>query len=394
MPDDVRRLTAEEQPAAFNLGAIAFGYADRTMPADWSSDTPGRHTWGGFEQGRLVAKAVDREQGHWFGGRLVPACGVAGVAVEAEQRGRGLARRVLTRLLGGARERGGLVSTLFPTTPFPYRALGWEVCGAQTWTALPSATIAGIKVPQGLSVRPAVEADVANLQRLYRDLARAGTAMLDRGGPAWSGERGRYLPEYDGVTVAEDDDGIVGYASWDREPGYRATGCVTVDDFVSTTPEATLALLAMLGGWSAVAPTIKLKLSIMDCVTIATAGLHASVDDRRPWMLRIVDAPGAIAARGWSPHLRGEVDLELDDPECPWNAGAYRLVLDQGEARLERGGTGGAARLGPRGFALWYAGAATPDLLRRTGLLTGDASGDALLAVATAGPAAQLLDYF
>ena len=31
----------------------------------------------------LVAKAVDRRQGHWFGGRLVPASGVAGVAVTA-----------------------------------------------------------------------------------------------------------------------------------------------------------------------------------------------------------------------------------------------------------------------------------------------------------------------
>jgi hypothetical protein len=149
----------------------------------------------------------------------------------------------------------------------------------------------------------------------------------------------------------------------------------------------------MLGGWAAVAPTIRLKLSIMDGVTLATAGLHATVDDRRPWMFRIIDAVGAIAARGWSPYLRGSVDLELVDAECPWNAGAYRLVLDGGEARLERGGTG-SARLGPRGFALWYAGAASPDLLRRAGLLSGDASGDALLAVATAGPAPELLDYF
>lgn len=394
MPDDVRRLTAEEQSAAWNLGSLAFGYGDRTMPADWTSDTPGRHTWGGFEHGRLVAKAVDREQGHWFGGRLVPACGVAGVAVETEQRGRGHARRVLTRLLAAARERGALVSTLFPTTPFPYRALGWEICGAQTWTALPTATIATIAVPAGLTLRPAVEADVPTLQGLYRDLARAGTAMLDRSGPAWSGERAKYLPEYDGVSVVEGADGIAGYASWDREPGYRATGGVTVDDFVATTPAATLGLLAMLGGWSAVAPTIRLKLSIMDCVAIATAGLQATVDDRRPWMFRIIDATGAIAARGWSRHLRGEVDLELVDPECPWNAGTYRLVLDGGEARLERGGTQGGACFSPRGFALWFAGAAPPDALRRAGLLSGDPSGDALLAVATAGPTPELLDYF
>src|SRR5262249_49350498 len=116
--------------------------------------------------------------------------------------------------------------------------------------------------------------------------------------------------------------------------------------------------------------------------------------DRRPWMLRLVDAAGAVAARGWSPYLGGSVDLELVDQECPWNAGSFRLVLDSGQGRLEPGGPGGL-RLTPRGLALWDAGAATPRPLRRAGLLDrADADGEALLQVATAGPLPQLLDYF
>jgi predicted acetyltransferase len=389
---DVRALTPDDQPAAWELGALAFGYGDRTRPDGWTSDTPGRHTWGVFDDGVLVAKAVDREQGHWFGGRSVPACGVAGVAVATERRGEGLARVVLTRLLAGARERGAVVSTLFPTTPVPYRQLGWEECGAIEWTAVPTATLAAVRMPPGVRLRAAKAEDEPALRELYGDLGRAGTAMLDRCGPAWA--RG-VLDDYDGVSMVEDAEGRpLGYASWDREAGYRETGMVTVDDFVVTTPVAAQALLSMLGGWAAVAPTIRMKLSTVDAAVLASTSWHAPVVDRRPWMLRLVDAAGAVAARGWSPHLSGAVSLELLDEECPWNAGPHRLVLEAGQGRLEPGGPGGL-RLTPRGLALWYAGAASPDLLRRAGLLAGaEADGETLLQVATAGPLPQLLDYF
>src|SRR5687768_10513571 len=124
---EVRPLTSEDQTAAWKLGSLAFGYHDRPMPESWSSDTPGRYTLGAFDSsGRLVAKAVDRAQQQWFGGRAVATCGVAGVAVAPELRGKGLARQVLTRLLADARDRGAAISTLFPTVPFPYRRLGWE----------------------------------------------------------------------------------------------------------------------------------------------------------------------------------------------------------------------------------------------------------------------------
>ena len=48
-----------------------------------------------------------------------------------------------------------------------------------------------------------------------------------------------------------------------------------------------------------------------------------------------------------------------------------------------------------RGLAVLYAGAASPAVLRRAGLLTGgDDVSDAFLQAATAGPVPALLDYF
>src|SRR6185503_15238156 len=109
--------------------------------------------------------------------------------------------------------------------------------------------------------------------------------------------------------------------------------------------------------------------------------------------MRRPPAPAAVAARGWPPHLSGAVDLALDDDVCPWNSGAWRLVLDGGEGRLEPGGSG-AVRMTMRGLAVWYAGAADPTVLRRAGLLAGDDSADAFLAAASAGPRPALEDYF
>ncbi len=163
MGHDIRVLTVDDLPAAWEMSRVAFG-GPRRSPPGRLEEHPGRHAWGLFDtDGHLVAKAVDLEQGHWFGGRLVPASGIAGVAVAPEVRGTGLARQVLTTLLGAARERGAVISTLFATNRVPYRRLGYEETGALVWTALPTSTLAATRRPEGLSLRPAEPADVPAL---------------------------------------------------------------------------------------------------------------------------------------------------------------------------------------------------------------------------------------
>jgi predicted acetyltransferase len=396
MTYQVRPLGPDDQPLAWDLASLTFGYHEHPMPADWTSDSPGRRTLGVFDPGgRLVAKAVDREQGQWFGGRVVPAAGVAGVAVAADLRGRGLGRLVLTRLLRDARERGAVISTLFDTTPAPYRALGWEEVGALTYHRVPARALAVLRPDATITLRPATEDDFPAVSDIYREVARAGTGLMERSGPTFGKSPAQVLAGYHGFTVAVDDAGVVaGYASWNRGPGYDASGRLTVDDLIGLTPAATRTLLAMLGGWASVAPTVVIRLGPADPVWSWLGRGDAAPESAQPWMLRVVDAPGAVAARGWPRHLTGEVGLELTDEVCPWQRGRFRLVLAGGAGRLEEGGAG-AVRLSPRGLAAWYAGAATPEQLRRSGFLTGGDTGtDELLRTATAGPAPTLHDYF
>jgi predicted acetyltransferase len=391
----VRHLTPADQAAAWALGSIAFGYHDRTMPDGWTSDRPGRRTWGVFDAAdRLVAKAVDREQAHWFGGSLVPASGVAGVAVLPELRGRGLAGQLLRHLLAAARERGAAISTLFDTTPYPYRRAGFEEIGALVRAAVPTASLSGARVPPGLSLRPATAEDVPLLQSVYRDFARSGTALMDRDAARWLGDPAEYLAAYDGVSVAVAADGTIeAYVSYDRGPGYDHTGRLVLDDLVALTPAGAKAMAAFLASWASVAPTLSMKVVPGDPVAMSVALGRTPVESRQPWMLRVIDAPAAIAARGWPEFVGGSVDLHLLDELCLWNSGPHVLRLDGGTARLEPGGSG-AVRLTERGLALWYAGGLSPATLRRAGVLAGPDAWDPLLLAATAGPTPILLDYF
>jgi len=388
---EIRALTVDDLPASWEITRIAFG-ADKEAPPGWLTDRPGRVTWGVFDAaGRLVAKAMDRDQRHWFGGRLVPATGLAGVVTVPELRGTGLGRMALTRTLHAARERGAVIATLFRSGPGPYRSLGCEEVGALTWVAVPAIAFAAVERPPEIALRAAEAEDAAMIDEIYGSVARASAGMLERSGSIFEGLH--TLERVDGVTLAVGPGGVEGYASWDRESGYDASGRLAVFDLIGLTPGATRALLAMLGSWRDVAPTIRLRLPDSDPLTLLAPLVHTTVESRDAWMLRVLDAAGAVAARGWPPHLSGAVDLALDDDVCPWNAGSRRLVLEAGEGRLEPGGSG-AVRFTPRGLAVWYAGAADPAVLRRAGLLAGDDSADAFLAAASAGPRPALQDYF
>jgi predicted acetyltransferase len=263
-----------------------------------------------------------------------------------------------------------------------------------TTLAVPAGALAGLSVPPDVTLRPATAADVPAVHEVYGTLARASAGLVERTEPIWDTSPEAVLARHDGLTVAVGAGGDVdGYAGWDRGEGYDRESRITVSDLIGLTAPATSALLAMLGSWLHVAPTIALRIPEPDPAPLLGQFVGTRVESREPWMLRVLDAPGAIAARGWPPHLSGSADLELEDDVCPWNAGRHRLVLGGGAGRLEPGGAG-AVRITARGLAVLYAGGAGPAVLRRAGLLSGDTAYDAFLAAATAGPPPSLLDYF
>jgi len=389
---DVRPLDPTDRAAADELRRLAFGGPRPTGGPGPAFPQPGRNAWGLVEDGRLAAHAVDRVSTHWFGGREVPASGISAVTVASADRGRGYARTLLAALLGAARDRGAAIATLFPTAPALYRGLGWEQAGSLTWSDLPTAALAGVRPPAGTTLRAASRADSAAIRGLYTEVARAGSGYLDRTGPLFATQP---VDALDGVTLALGPDGAVdGYVGWDRGAGTGSGARLTAYDVIGRTGDATVGLLATLGGWSAVTPTLRLRLPDPDPVQWLLPTSVPLATSTSPWMLRLVDVPRAVTARGWAAHLDAAVDLDIVDDVCRWNAGRHRLEVAAGTGRLISGGAG-TVRIGARGLALLYAGGVTAAALRRAGLLDGgdDATDRALTALA-AGPRPALLDYF
>jgi len=64
---------------------------------------------------------------------------------------------------------------------------------------------------------------------------------------------------------------------------------------------------------------------------------------RFQWMLRVLDVPGALTARGW-PGIDANAIFAVDDPMFPDNAGPWRLSVSDGEATVDPVSPAEAAR--------------------------------------------------
>jgi predicted acetyltransferase len=123
----------------------------------------------------------------------------------------------------------------------------------------------------------------------------------------------------------------------------------------------------------------------------------ADIAHRSLWMLRVVDAPAAIAARGFPAATSLTVPLRIADETRPANSGRWRLTVAGGAGTLDPLGPDAsevpAVTLGARGLAALYAG--TPLVtLRQAGLAAGGRPGDDAALDAAFAATPYMLDAF
>ena len=385
----VRAVPEEDWPAAADLGAEAFGgFADRER---WAASLAHGYPIGAYDGGRLVSFARVKPYEQWFGGRAVPMGGIASVAVAASHQRRGLARETVAATLPVLREHGFAVSTLFPATTPLYRRLGWEHAGDYTWLDVPAALLRALGPVDGVTLRPATEADLPGVFAAYRRLCHDVDGPLERSGPYFD-LRPDTVMAVGSFLVAEGADGIEGYSRAERRnAGHHVD--VEAWEVVAATPAAARALWFALGAGTSTVRSVRARAAADDLLPLL-AEPDVTVSEHLRWMLRLVDAQAAVAARGWPAGVRAGVPLEVVDADLPDNAGRWRLAVEDGAGTLTRGGDGTVA-LGIGALSALWSGYADPRALRRAGLLAcaDDAALDTLGAV-TAGRRPRLYDYF
>ena len=141
-------------------------------------------------------------------------------------------------------------------------------------------------------------------------------------------------------------------------------------------PDTIRGLWSVIASHASVADTIRARIAPADPLWWLTHERDAALTERSMWMLRVVDAPAAIAARGFPAAVSVTVPLVISDHTRPGNSGRWELTVTDGSGILipNEGGILPAAppalQLGARGLAALYAG--TPvATLRLAGLASG-----------------------
>jgi predicted acetyltransferase len=391
----VRQLTAGDAEAAWQLGFEAFGVPG-PRPGPATVDLPGRTFFGAFVDDVLVGQMIDRGYDSYFGGALVPTCGIAAVAVAAEYRGQGSLTPLFTETLQFALERGAVISTLFPTAPGIYRRFGYELIADFVTVELRTAMLAAIPRPIEVRTRRATAVDFDAIRAVYDAWAIEQNGPLSRRGVSFPATAEDFQSSFTGVTVALDPaDQVCGFASWNRGQSYGEQAVMSVADLLATTPDGYRALLATVGSFASVTGLTKIDTSGDDLVRLFLPQLPWHVAGSSPYMLKILDIPGAVGLRRYPPGLTGDLPFRLEGDFLAANNGGYLLSAAAGRATCSRDDHGGDRTFTPRGLALLYAGVQSCANLRAAGLLSGgdvgqDLDWDALFS----GRQAHIRDYF
>ncbi|MFC8391504.1 enhanced intracellular survival protein Eis [Streptomyces sp. NPDC057238] len=302
--------------------------------------------------GRVVAGGLGLLVDQFFGGAPVPSACLGDGCVAPEERGDHLATDMTAERLRPLIERGAVISTISTSSTGYARRLGWEApADVLAWTVATddlkrSFTTEDFEVEHGLT-------DEA--EALQRDLARQWNGPICR--PAWW------------TRWKQDKSNLTTYRF--ARPGHPATGLLglttkrherhgtslVVHDFWAAGQPTAAAMLAFLGRHNTRARTITFRRGALPPYPTLLHGLRhhrTTADAWHPWMLRILDIPGAIRFRGWPTDLTTAVPIEIENETGDW--GRWMLQVRAGAAEVFPTYVQGQVTFTQRQLAVWYAG--------------------------------------
>lgn len=334
---DIRLATeADREPIAL---VTALSFNEERANADELSARPLTGTLCATEAGSVVGTASAYQLVQWFGANKVPCAGVAGVAVLPEHRGRGIAKALVRELLVHRRASGDALSALYPANSQLYRTLGYEYAGLHPKFLVPVGDLPASRGP----VELADHEDQAGLERLRACFSRF--AAQHNGPVEWAdthlwaehalAHKGDGLHQR--TVFVSGPSGVEGYASYfTAHDAQRHSVVATCKHFVALSANALTALLGYFRhfensashlGWSGSPTAVPIGMA-------ASTNGFAVVPAASRWMLRLLDVPRALEARGYPAGAEAELVFCVADPLFDDNAGPWCLEVAGGKARV------------------------------------------------------------
>lgn len=344
-----------------------------------------------LRRGRDVAGGlVLLPKGQYFGGVAVPMVGIAAVAVDPAFRGGRAGSMLMRATVEELHAQGVPISTLYPATVKLYRWAGYEIAGMDLEVSTPGRRL-DVR-DRTLEMRPATNADDAAIRACYETWAAQHAGNLQRTDFHWRRLRESREAPVLGHVVTEDGR-IVGYAYTKTVAAADKLNDLHVPCLAATTPAALRRLLTLLSDFKTIRRNVIFRAGPADPLLLPLSEWPFEVRGRTPWMVRLIDVPKALAARGYSPAINVELHLTVRDDVLPSNDGRIVLRIRDGRGTVEPGGRG-SLTFDVRGLAALYTGFAAPQTLVATQRAEGPADELAQAASAFAGPMPWMRDDF
>ncbi|MGH7476791.1 MAG: GNAT family N-acetyltransferase [Longimicrobiales bacterium] len=382
----LRQATRRDARALAELWVRAF--PDERTVDDRVRQLESRALYGGIDDcwmleraGHLVAGCRLYPFRQFLAGAELPMLGLGAVAVAPQARRQGIGAALCRDALRIGRERGDVVSALYPFRPDFYRALGWGYVGtllgfrfAARALESDAELVAGVRLA-GQDDRPAIE-------RCFARVAERSHGPIRRPAGAWDA----HLAAPTDVVLHEDAGTLRGYLLVQRgRQRVAADRTLTVRELVAEGAVAYRALLGWIGAQADQWPQITYEARPDECFDLRLRDPRPPrfrPSRRRLWdpvaralrgpMLRVLDVPRALESRAWgaAPDSGFRARIEVRDRELPENAGPWAVEVGAGVARVVQGPCDAADAsliVEPATFAQIWAGEMAPSTACRLG---------------------------
>lgn len=305
------------------------------------------------------------ETGHWFAGRVVPACNIAHVAISPEYRGTGLAGTILDVAAAEAVKRGAAVASLFASTRPLYRRSGFELAGSEIIYEADTSEI--YKIKGRFQCRPVVgEGILSAIAPIYSKHCQIETGVLERRPAHWNAllqGMGDELAIF--VFEGEGEGEDIGYVVLDTSN----SECLVLRDWVSLSGSASRDILKFLGTFSTVYPRVRWHGAPQDALIFAMPDKGWRLVHQEEFLMRILSPKQALVARGYE---CGSTSLRLD---IVGDTQRHSLLLsvENGFATCVDAVSGPAdVTVGQAQFATLFSGFRSAYFLEKAGWIAGD----------------------
>ena len=386
----VETVTSCHQAQA--LGRIAAQSFNVTEPG-WLEQFAETQPWQSLRiiqcQDQVMGGLKIYPMGQWFGGQSVPMSGIAGVAIAPEYRGTGVALELMRQVLRQLYTEGIALCTLYPAVQQLYRKVGYEQAGTYCQFQISPASLRS--TDRSLPITPIDPTDYSLLETLYRQRAQATNGNLDRHSEIWQ------------RIITAKTDPIYAYliGSHDHPEGYLvfrqerngSSFNLHLRDLVVLSRAAAQRFWSFLADHRTQVDQVFWVGPSLDPLTCLLVEQPWQMTDCDRWLMRVVNVPQALTARGYPLGLTAEVSFQIEDDLLPENNGSFVLKVANGRGAVQPGGPGDL-RLQVGGLAPLYSGLFTAQQLQQIGYLTGTPETLATATTLFAGPEPWLADFF